>query len=231
MSGLRNWLRAKPWQIYPLWRSGWRYHTLYRTLRRGSWNPQAGRWMIGGEPRGVLASLWGAVAFPHVHDEWTEEEWAGGPIAEFNRRVERGEFDPDWTVPPGETLLELMAERDMSDTELARKMLVDVVAVHRLISGRAPLTATIALSLEEVFDVPFDFWMNLERNHREWLDRHFPGMIADYANPQIANLAAENGIDVTRCEFCSGPLDKDHPWVRGQDGACAHETCLAGETA
>lgn len=43
----------------------------------------------------------------------------------------------------------------------------------------------------------------------------------------ISTLAEENGVDVSRCEFCGGPLDREHPWRRGVDGAAAHERCLA----
>jgi plasmid maintenance system antidote protein VapI len=210
VSGLRNWWRARPWQIYPLWRSGWRYHTIYRTLRRGSWNPERGAWMAGGRPRDRLQALKETVQFPHVHDD---EPWEP--------------FEPDWTVPPGETLLELMAERDMSDVDLARKMLEPVEVVHRLITGEQRITESIALDLEEVFGVKYDFWIALERRHRDWLAKNMPGCVVDLAtNPAIANLAAENFIDVTRCEFCLGPLDAEHPWRRGRDGACAHEACL-----
>lgn len=55
------------------------------------------------------------------------------------------------------------------------------------------------------------------------------GMTVDLAldaPPEVRGLAADNGIDVSRCEFCGGPLDADHPWRRGADGACAHEACL-----
>lgn len=56
-----------------------------------------------------------------------------------------------------------------------------------------------------------------------------PGCIADHrrdAPPRVRTLAAESGIDTTRCEICGGPLDAEHPWRRGMDGAAAHEACL-----
>jgi plasmid maintenance system antidote protein VapI len=142
-------------------------------------------------------------------------------------------FEPDWTVPPGDTLLELMAERDMSDVDLARKMLTDLPHVHGLIGGWEPLTESDALDLEEIFGVSFDFWMNYERRYREDLARLHPGMTVDlrrHPDPHgIGTLAEENFIDVTVCEFCGGPLDAEHPWRRGVDGAAAHEACLVQE--
>lgn len=45
----------------------------------------------------------------------------------------------------------------------------------------------------------------------------------------LGRLAEGSGVDVTRCEFCGGVLDAEHPWRRGMDGAAAHEACLFPE--
>lgn len=65
---MRNWLKAKPWQVWPLSRTGWRYHVIYRTYRQGARHPVTGWPLAGGEPRGRLRSLWGTLSFPHVHE-------------------------------------------------------------------------------------------------------------------------------------------------------------------
>lgn len=67
-----NWLRAKPWQFWPLVRPaerGWRYTVIYRGLRQGARHPREDRWIKHAEPKGRLRSLWLTVAFPHVHDD------------------------------------------------------------------------------------------------------------------------------------------------------------------
>lgn len=139
-------------------------------------------------------------------------------------------FEPDYTVPPGDTILELLAERGMTAADLAQKMLTDLPHVLRLLTGEEPLTESDALDLEEIFGVSFDFWMNYERRYREDLARLHPGMTVDLRRRPdehgLGKLAEENFIDVTVCEFCGGPLDAGHPWRRGLDGAAAHEACL-----
>lgn len=61
-----NWLRAEPWRVHPLSPTGWRYWTIYRAFRRGSY--WEGRWLA--EPQGRLRSVWSALTFPHVHAPW-----------------------------------------------------------------------------------------------------------------------------------------------------------------
>lgn len=66
---MRNWWAAKPWQVWPFSRTGWRYHAIYRAYREGARHPQTGWPLAGGEPRGRLASVWRTIAFPHVHGD------------------------------------------------------------------------------------------------------------------------------------------------------------------
>lgn len=211
LDGLRGWWRAEPWRVYPWARDGWRYRTLYRRLRRGSWWAERQRYLAGGEPKGRLRSLWGALSFPHVHDD---DVFA---------------FDPDWTVAPGETLRELLDERDMTPKQLAIRTYLDEPTVYEVLSG-LPLTEAVAIELERAFGdegPAAEFWLALERNHRKWIAKHRPGMTVDLAtDARTATLAEESMVDTSRCEFCSGPLDAKHPWRRGRDGACAHEACL-----
>jgi hypothetical protein len=42
-----------------------------------------------------------------------------------------------------------------------------------------------------------------------------------------SSLAASAGVDTTRCEYCNGPLDDEHPWMRGLDGCAIHNDCLS----
>jgi hypothetical protein len=70
---MKNWWKAQPWRVWPFFQTGWRYHRIYRAYRHGSKHPRTGHWLAGGQPRGRLKSLWGALSFPHVHDD--EEGW------------------------------------------------------------------------------------------------------------------------------------------------------------
>lgn len=241
MSGLTNWWAAKPWRVYPWADDGWRYRTLYRMGRRGARHPMdpfGHTYLSGGEPKGRLAALWAAIAFPHVHDEdeLLVEPKDHPPNPEVDARqlaAYRQAFERDWTVPPGETLAELLGERGVAPLDLAARLDealdedVGLTFVVGLLTGERPITPPIAYELEQMFGVSTAFWLNLEQLYREDLAALHPGCTVDLAHhPAVRNAAAEAGIDVTRCEFCEGPLDADHPWRRGMDGACAHEACL-----
>ena len=85
---------------------------------------------------------------------------------------EKNEHDPDYAVPPGETLLETMEHLELSRQELAQRMDCPVKAVRQLVQGKASLTAETALKLEKITGIPSSFWNNAEANYRKRLARN-----------------------------------------------------------
>lgn len=81
-------------------------------------------------------------------------------------------YRPDYAVPPGETLLEVLADRGMTQVELARRMSRPKKTINEIIKGKAALTAETALQLEIVLGVPAGFWLDRESRYREALARH-----------------------------------------------------------
>jgi HTH-type transcriptional regulator/antitoxin HigA len=81
----------------------------------------------------------------------------------------QNEFYPDYTVSPGETLLETLETIGMSQAELARHMGCSMNLVDGIIQGKAAITPEIALQLERVLYIPVSFWLNAERRYREFL--------------------------------------------------------------
>jgi HTH-type transcriptional regulator/antitoxin HigA len=79
--------------------------------------------------------------------------------------------ETDWTVAPGETLLELLEEREMSQRDLARRTGLSPKHVNKLLHGLVPLSADVAVRLERVTGVPADFWNRLEAGYRSDLER------------------------------------------------------------
>ena len=74
---------------------------------------------------------------------------------------------PDFlSPPPGDTLADLLDEHRMSQLELASRCGVSVKLVNEVISGTAPLSASLAIALEQVFRMPARLWMRLEANYR-----------------------------------------------------------------
>ncbi|WP_449355238.1 HigA family addiction module antitoxin [Virgibacillus natechei] len=83
----------------------------------------------------------------------------------------KNEFNPDYIVPPGETLEELLEHYDMTQAELAERTGRTPKLINEIIKGKASLTPETGLQLERVFGVEAEFWNNLESNYRELLAR------------------------------------------------------------
>ena len=81
------------------------------------------------------------------------------------------EYLPNYAVPPGETLAEVLEERGMSQVELARRADLTPKHINRIINGHVPISADVAVRLERVTDVSARLWMNLEANYQERLAR------------------------------------------------------------
>lgn len=81
------------------------------------------------------------------------------------------QYAPDSVSLPGETLQEVLDDRQMTQAELAERMGRPKKTVNEIAQGKAAITPETALQLERVLGVPAGFWNNLERNYREHLAR------------------------------------------------------------
>lgn len=77
------------------------------------------------------------------------------------------EFRPLYAVPPGSTLEEVLVDRGMTQTELARRMGRPLKTINEIIQAKAAITPETSIQLERVLGVPAEFWTNLERQYRE----------------------------------------------------------------
>lgn len=83
----------------------------------------------------------------------------------------QNQYKPDYVSPPGETLEEILEEREMTQAELAERMGRPKKTISEIINGKAAITPETALQLERVLGVPASFWSNRERLYREALAR------------------------------------------------------------
>jgi len=81
------------------------------------------------------------------------------------------EYAPDVVSPPGETLKELLQEREMSQVELARRTGHTEKHISEIVHGKVTITPKVAIQLERVLKVPASFWNNRESTYREHLAR------------------------------------------------------------
>ncbi|MEN6641743.1 MAG: ImmA/IrrE family metallo-endopeptidase [Armatimonadia bacterium] len=80
-------------------------------------------------------------------------------------------YVPDSAVPPGDVLAELLEERGMTQTELARRAGLSKDHVSRIVRGVAPLSYETALCLERVLQMPASLWIRLEATYQELRER------------------------------------------------------------
>ena len=80
-------------------------------------------------------------------------------------------FEPNFAVPPGETLAETLETLGMTQAELAERMSRPLKTINEIVAAKAMITADTALQLEKVLGVPASFWTNHERIYRDALAR------------------------------------------------------------
>lgn len=83
----------------------------------------------------------------------------------------RNEYQPEYSSPPGETLLETLENLGMSQAELALRTGRPRKTINEIIQGKAAITPETALQLERVLGIPASFWNRREQQYRELLAR------------------------------------------------------------
>ena len=73
---------------------------------------------------------------------------------------------PDVAIPPGDTLAEELEAREMTRTELARRMGRPIQAINEIVRGKKEITAQTALQLEDVLGTPAHVWFGLDADYR-----------------------------------------------------------------
>lgn len=72
---------------------------------------------------------------------------------------------PDFIIHPGETLLEIMEDNNMTKNELAIRCGVSPTHIGNVIKGIKDISITFAKKLEYVFNIDASFWINLQANY------------------------------------------------------------------
>lgn len=80
-------------------------------------------------------------------------------------------FTPKWTTPPGATALDLLCERHLPISDLARAAHTDLHRVSRFLYGLEPLTPEWADCLSKVLGSTPAFWLRREELYRADLKR------------------------------------------------------------
>lgn len=78
-------------------------------------------------------------------------------------------FTPDWVSPPGDTILDMLEERDWSQQQLADRLGYSAKHVSQLITGKVSLSEDAAVRLHTVLGASIGFWLTREAQYRERL--------------------------------------------------------------
>ncbi|MHB9100548.1 MAG: ImmA/IrrE family metallo-endopeptidase [Sulfuricella sp.] len=119
-------------------------------------------------------------------------------------------FAPDWVSPPGDTLLDIIEERDWTQAELAQRLGYTTKHVNQLIKGKVPLTEDAAVRLERVVGSTVGFWLAREAKYRERCARleaaeKFAGWIDWLDQLPIKELMNAGTIEKRRVDAKSKP--------------------------
>jgi len=113
------------------------------------------------------------------------------------------EFKPDYAIPPGDTLSDVLESKGMTQQELSTRTGMAPKTINEIIKGKAPISADTALKLESVFGVNASFWLNLEMNYQEDMARikAKKGLSADIEQAKkfpYAEMAQKEWVPLTR---------------------------------
>jgi addiction module HigA family antidote len=81
------------------------------------------------------------------------------------------EYNPDYATPPGETIQELIQSSPFSFKEFATQSGISCQHLKQLLAGKQALTNEIAIKLELITSMTASFWMRLEAQYRQDLQR------------------------------------------------------------
>ncbi len=83
---------------------------------------------------------------------------------------------------PGEAILEFLESNSMTRWDLGEDLHLDEKEMDRLIYGERELTDEMAAQLESFFGASKEFWMELEKNYREDLEKELDKVM--YGEPK-----------------------------------------------
>lgn len=119
-------------------------------------------------------------------------------------------YRPDWVSPPGDTILDIIEERDWTQSELAQRLGYTTKHVNQLIKGKVPLTEEAAIRLERVVGSTVGFWLSREAKYREHCARlhavdRFSGWVDWLERMPVKALMNANVIKKQRIDAKSKP--------------------------
>ncbi|NMZ58615.1 ImmA/IrrE family metallo-endopeptidase [Pseudomonas nitroreducens] len=88
-------------------------------------------------------------------------------------------FQVSWVSSPGETILDILCDREIPKQIFADQVGLDIDCAESLLAGDFEITESLACQLSEILGPNADFWINRERQYREDLTRIYRDLTED----------------------------------------------------
>lgn len=79
--------------------------------------------------------------------------------------IKKTGISADLVIHPGETIADVLEERNISQVELANRTGTSAAYISNVIAGKKDISSKFAMALEYALDVPKSFWLNLQANY------------------------------------------------------------------
>lgn len=99
-------------------------------------------------------------------------------------------FKPNWASPPGETIKDLLAERDITVASFAENISMSEENAILLLNGEININNEIAFKLGCFFNIPSLFWLSREEQYQSSLIRITENNTKQQAMESNANAVA-----------------------------------------
>ncbi len=86
-------------------------------------------------------------------------------------RKNTNDYEPEIVSHPGESLLDILHDRGLSQSELAVRMGRPVKTINEIIKGKNSIIPDTAIQLERVLGIPASFWIKRQYHFDEYLSR------------------------------------------------------------
>ena len=116
-------------------------------------------------------------------------------------------YEPDLVLPPGDTLVEVLEERGMTQAELAARTGLSAKHINQIAKGRASITTETSLLLERATGVAARVWSNLEIAYREHVHRIEQAVHLEHDLEWLDGLPTKELIRRGRLEKSESQLD------------------------
>lgn len=83
----------------------------------------------------------------------------------------KSDFQPDWASPPGDTIADILRERNLSPEQFAAELQRPPEEVTNLLRGQVTITLEMARQLEQTLGASFQFWIARDYQYRQDLER------------------------------------------------------------